>query len=68
VAGTTQFSVRVFGGPTALVEYGGHRFLIDPTFDVHYDSWAHFTEGRDELVAAFTAAGLEDRLAVGGLD
>ncbi|MFD7492201.1 MBL fold metallo-hydrolase [Streptomyces sp. NPDC059832] len=29
---------------------------------VHYDSWAHFTEGRDELVAAFTAAGLADRL------
>ncbi|MEV4330812.1 MBL fold metallo-hydrolase [Streptomyces sp. NPDC049597] len=29
---------------------------------VHYDSWAHFTEGRDELAAAFTAAGLADRL------
>ncbi|MGX1135597.1 L-ascorbate metabolism protein UlaG (beta-lactamase superfamily) [Streptomyces glaucescens] len=29
---------------------------------VHYDSWAHFTEGRDELEAAFTAAGLADRL------
>ncbi|MGY0055204.1 MBL fold metallo-hydrolase [Streptomyces sp. LZ34] len=29
---------------------------------VHYDSWAHFTEGRDELVAAFTDAGLLDRL------
>ncbi|MFF8974697.1 MBL fold metallo-hydrolase [Streptomyces sp. NPDC014995] len=29
---------------------------------VHYDSWAHFTEGRDELAAAFTAAGLSDRL------
>ncbi|MFF7188884.1 MBL fold metallo-hydrolase [Streptomyces sp. NPDC008222] len=28
----------------------------------HYDSWAHFTEGRDELEAAFTAAGLADRL------
>jgi L-ascorbate metabolism protein UlaG (beta-lactamase superfamily) len=32
---------------------------------VHYDSWAHFTEGRDELVAAFTAAGLADRLDLG---
>ncbi|MFJ9034119.1 MBL fold metallo-hydrolase [Streptomyces sp. NPDC102274] len=32
---------------------------------VHYDSWAHFTEGRDELVAAFTAAGLADRLQMG---
>jgi L-ascorbate metabolism protein UlaG (beta-lactamase superfamily) len=32
---------------------------------VHYDSWAHFTEGRDELVAAFTDAGLLDRLDLG---
>ncbi|MER6181816.1 MBL fold metallo-hydrolase [Streptomyces sp. NPDC001652] len=29
---------------------------------VHYDSWAHFTEGRDDLVAAFTAVGLADHL------
>ncbi|MEU7469526.1 MBL fold metallo-hydrolase [Streptomyces sp. NPDC044984] len=29
---------------------------------VHHDSWAHFTEGRDDLEAAFTAAGLADRL------
>ncbi|MFJ5643709.1 MBL fold metallo-hydrolase [Streptomyces sp. NPDC093223] len=29
---------------------------------VHYDSWAHFTEGHEELAAAFTAAGLADRL------
>ncbi|MFD9073325.1 MBL fold metallo-hydrolase [Streptomyces lasiicapitis] len=35
---------------------------------VHYDSWAHFTEGRDELVAAFTAAGLLDRLDLGQRD
>ncbi|GAA2865683.1 MBL fold metallo-hydrolase [Nonomuraea rubra] len=32
---------------------------------VHYDSWAHFTEGRDDLVTAFTAAGLADRLDLG---
>ncbi|QQC87294.1 MBL fold metallo-hydrolase [Streptomyces alfalfae] len=32
---------------------------------LHYDSWAHFTEGRDELVAAFTAAGLIDRVDFG---
>ncbi|WP_371655914.1 MULTISPECIES: MBL fold metallo-hydrolase [unclassified Streptomyces] len=32
---------------------------------VHYDSWAHFTEGRDELIAAFTNAGLLDRLDLG---
>ncbi|MGW6544846.1 MBL fold metallo-hydrolase [Streptomyces massasporeus] len=29
---------------------------------VHYDSWAHFTEGREQLEAAFAAAGLADRL------
>ncbi|MFF2384301.1 MBL fold metallo-hydrolase [Streptomyces sp. NPDC058108] len=29
---------------------------------VHHDSWAHFTEGREELEAAFAAAGLTDRL------
>jgi L-ascorbate metabolism protein UlaG (beta-lactamase superfamily) len=34
---------------------------------VHYDGWAHFTEGRDELVAAFTAAGLVNRLDFGDL-
>ncbi|MEV7520918.1 MBL fold metallo-hydrolase [Streptomyces sp. NPDC091371] len=32
-AATEQFPVRVFGGPTALFEYGGLRFLTDPTFD-----------------------------------
>jgi L-ascorbate metabolism protein UlaG (beta-lactamase superfamily) len=29
---------------------------------VHFDSWAHFTEGRSELVTAFTSAGLADRV------
>ncbi|SNT45971.1 MBL fold metallo-hydrolase [Actinacidiphila glaucinigra] len=29
---------------------------------VHHGSWAHFTEGREDLEAAFTAAGLADRL------
>ncbi|MEU4093238.1 MBL fold metallo-hydrolase [Streptomyces sp. NPDC026673] len=29
---------------------------------VHHDSWAHFTEGREDIEAAFTAAGLADRL------
>ena len=28
----------------------------------HCDSWAHFSEGRDDVVAAFTAAGIADRL------
>jgi L-ascorbate metabolism protein UlaG (beta-lactamase superfamily) len=29
---------------------------------VHYQGWAHFTEGRDEIMEAFAAAGLSDRL------
>ncbi|BEL05433.1 MBL fold metallo-hydrolase [Actinoplanes sichuanensis] len=32
---------------------------------VHFDSWAHFTEGRDALAKAFTAAGLADRVQLG---
>ncbi|WP_037673300.1 MBL fold metallo-hydrolase [Streptomyces griseus] len=32
---------------------------------VHCDSWAHFTESREDVVAAFTAAGLADRLQLG---
>ncbi|MBX6356714.1 MAG: MBL fold metallo-hydrolase, partial [Micromonosporaceae bacterium] len=31
---------------------------------VHIDSWAHFTEGIDEVRAAFAAAGLADMLLV----
>lgn len=29
---------------------------------VHYDGWAHVTEGRDELAATFTTAAIADRL------
>ena len=29
---------------------------------VHYEGWAHFTEGRDRLEKAFAAAGLADRV------
>jgi L-ascorbate metabolism protein UlaG (beta-lactamase superfamily) len=31
---------------------------------VHYDGWRHFTEGADELRAAFEAAGLSERLVL----
>jgi L-ascorbate metabolism protein UlaG (beta-lactamase superfamily) len=31
---------------------------------VHYEGWAHFTQGADDLRAAFAAAGLGDRLVV----
>ncbi len=32
-----QVPVQMFGGPTALIEYGGLRFLTDPTFDAPGD-------------------------------
>lgn len=28
-----QFGISVLGGPTTVVDYGGWRFVIDPTFD-----------------------------------
>ncbi|WP_049561891.1 MBL fold metallo-hydrolase [Nonomuraea sp. SBT364] len=68
-AGAPRFPV-LFGGALIVLDSGqaaeaatilGARRVIP----VHYDSWAHFTEGRDELVAAFTAAGLADRLDLG---
>ena len=31
---------------------------------VHFEGWAHFTQGAEELRAAFAAAGLADRLVV----
>ncbi|MFD9880854.1 MBL fold metallo-hydrolase [Streptomyces alboflavus] len=34
---STRPVVRVFGGPTALIEYGGLRLLTDPTFDAPGD-------------------------------
>ncbi|MEU8027744.1 MBL fold metallo-hydrolase [Streptomyces sp. NPDC049099] len=30
---SSRLPVQVYGGPTALIEYGGLRFLTDPTFD-----------------------------------
>ncbi|WP_371586980.1 hypothetical protein [Streptomyces virginiae] len=35
---------------------------------VHYDSCAHSTEGRDQLIAAFATAGLGERLDQGNTD
>ncbi|MEV4556776.1 MBL fold metallo-hydrolase [Kitasatospora sp. NPDC049285] len=34
---TDSLDIQVFGGPTALIEYGGLRFLTDPTFDAPGD-------------------------------
>lgn len=65
-AGAPRFPVLFDGAPLVLDSaqaaeaagiLGARRVV-----PVHHDSWAHFTEGRDELEAAFTAAGLADRL------
>ncbi|MEV6957535.1 MBL fold metallo-hydrolase [Streptomyces sp. NPDC051183] len=68
-AGAPRFDDLFDGEPIVLdsvraaeaAEILGARRVVP----VHYDSWAHFTEGRDRLVAAFTAAGLADRLDLG---
>ncbi|GGT23875.1 hypothetical protein GCM10010271_28930 [Streptomyces kurssanovii] len=65
-AGAPRFPVLFDGGLLVLdsaqaaqaTEILGARRVVP----VHHDSWAHFTEGRDELEAAFAAAGLADRL------
>ncbi|WP_331766258.1 MBL fold metallo-hydrolase [Embleya sp. NBC_00896] len=70
-AGAPRFAVLFDGALIVLdgaqaaeaVKILGARRVVP----VHYDSWAHFTEGRDELVAAFTNAGLADRLDLGDL-
>lgn len=51
---TVQFPVRVFGGPTALFEYGGLRFLTDPTFDA---PGGYERDGRTILTKTAPAAG-----------
>lgn len=65
-AGAPRFSALFDGEAIVLDSHGaveaaqllGARRVVP----VHYNSWAHFTEGRDELEAAFTAAGLADRV------
>ncbi|MFB7513722.1 MBL fold metallo-hydrolase [Streptomyces sp. NPDC056144] len=77
--GPVDTAVLFAGAPRFSVLYGGETLVLDSAqaaeaagilgarriLPVHYDSWAHFTEGRDELVAAFDAAGLADRLDLG---
>jgi L-ascorbate metabolism protein UlaG (beta-lactamase superfamily) len=41
----------------AVRRLGAARVVV-----VHVDSWAHFSESRDDVRAALTAAGLADRL------
>ncbi|WP_149549510.1 MBL fold metallo-hydrolase [Streptomyces marokkonensis] len=65
-AGAPRFPVLFDGAPLVLdsVQAAEAAGILGArrVVPVHHDSWAHFTEGRDELEAAFTAAGLADRL------
>jgi L-ascorbate metabolism protein UlaG (beta-lactamase superfamily) len=45
------------GAAQAAVELGAPHVVV-----AHTDSWAHFTESWDDVVAAFSAAGIVDRL------
>jgi L-ascorbate metabolism protein UlaG (beta-lactamase superfamily) len=74
--GPVDTAILFAGAPRIPVLYDGGLLVLDSVqaaeaaailgasrvVPVHYNSWTHFTEGRDELVAAFTAAGLVDRL------
>ncbi|WP_067828774.1 MBL fold metallo-hydrolase [Actinomadura kijaniata] len=77
--GPVDTAVLFAGAPRFPVLFDGALIVLDSAqaveaarilgarrvVPVHYDGWAHFTEGRAELVAAFTAAGLADRLDLG---
>lgn len=68
-AGAPRFPVLFDGEPLVLDSAGaaeaarilGARHVVP----VHCDSWAHFTEGREDVVKAFTVAGIADRLQLG---
>ncbi|WFB11435.1 MBL fold metallo-hydrolase [Streptomyces sp. LX-29] len=77
--GPVDTAILFAGAPRVPVLFDGALIVLDSAqaaeaarilgarrvVPVHYDSWTHFTEGRDELVAAFTDAGLIDRLDLG---
>ncbi|GAA4986449.1 MBL fold metallo-hydrolase [Actinopolymorpha pittospori] len=69
-AGAPRFPGALFDGALLVLDSAqaaeaakilGARQVVP----VHYDSWAHFTEGREQLICAFDAAGLLDRLDLG---
>ncbi|MEU3985284.1 MBL fold metallo-hydrolase [Streptomyces sp. NPDC026672] len=74
--GPVDTAVLFAGAPRFPAVFGGAPLVLDSAqaveaaqllgarrvVPVHYDSWAHFTEGRDQLAEAFASAGLDDRL------
>ncbi|MEV0233402.1 MBL fold metallo-hydrolase [Nonomuraea sp. NPDC050786] len=79
--GPVDTAILFAGAPRFAVLFDGALIVLDSAqaaeaaailgarqvVPIHYDGWAHFTEGRAELIAAFTAAGLVDRLDLGHL-
>ncbi len=77
--GPVETAVLFAGAPRFPALFDGEPIVLDSAraaeaasilgarrvVPVHYDSWAHFTEGRRHLVDAFTAAGLLERLDLG---
>ncbi|MEB3366518.1 MBL fold metallo-hydrolase [Saccharopolyspora mangrovi] len=65
-AGAPRFSALFDGQPIVLdsaqTAEAAAILRARRVVPVHFEGWAHFTEGRDHLVAAFAAAGLSDRL------
>lgn len=74
--GPVDTAILFAGAPRIPVLFDGEPIVLDSAqaadaarilgarrvVPVHYEGWAHFTEGRDELAAAFAAAGVPDRL------
>ncbi|MCX4659334.1 MBL fold metallo-hydrolase [Streptomyces uncialis] len=77
--GPVDTAVLFAGAPRVPGLFGGGLLVLDSAraaeaagilgarrvVPVHHDSWSHFTEGRDALIAAFARAGLSDRLDLG---
>ncbi|KOG43301.1 MBL fold metallo-hydrolase [Streptomyces resistomycificus] len=65
-AGAPRFPVLFDGEPLVLDSAGAAEAarILDArhVVAVHCDSWTHFTEDREDVVKAFTAAGLAERL------
>ncbi|WP_217237050.1 MBL fold metallo-hydrolase [Streptomyces sp. AC555_RSS877] len=65
-AGAPRFPVLFDGEPLVLdsAQAAEAARILDArrVVPVHCDSWAHFTESREDVVKAFTTAGLADRL------
>lgn len=41
--------------------------ILTTEVPLHFEGWAHFSQGRDTLDSAFMATGVRDRLHVPGL-